>query len=187
MKDSINQNTSQSRGRNIALGAAFGLLIGGGLDLILGDTGWGLAIGIILGAFLGYWIKFPLPVMQYPAHVIRQIFISAFLFFIILLGSQWLLNQGISLSYQYLVAAAPAVPAIWLAYSIGSAIAQLDELQRRIQLEAIGIGFAGSVVITLIYALLVQVGIPQISWMFIPLLMLLLWAMGKLWTMWKYR
>jgi hypothetical protein len=187
MKDSTNQEPYQSRGRNIALGAAFGLLIGGGLDLIFGDTGWGLVIGILLGALLGYWIKFPLPVMQYPPHVIRQIFISAFLFFVILLGSQWLLNQDISQSYQYLVAAAPSVPAIWLAYSIGSAIVQLDELQRRIQLEAIGIGFAGSVVISLMYALLVQVGIPQISWMFVPLLMLLLWAVGKLWTMWKYR
>ena len=39
MKNSASQNLSQSRGRNIALGAAFGLLIGGGLDLILGDTG----------------------------------------------------------------------------------------------------------------------------------------------------
>ena len=56
MKNSASQNLSQSRGRNIALGAAFGLLIGGGLDLILGDTGWGLVIGILLCALVGYWI-----------------------------------------------------------------------------------------------------------------------------------
>ncbi|MGW8145052.1 MAG: hypothetical protein ACWGN2_11705, partial [Anaerolineales bacterium] len=93
----------------------------------------------------------------------------------------------INQTYQTLVALAPALPAVWLAYTIGSAIAQLDELQRRIQLEAIGIGFGGSVVVTLTYALLVQVGVPQISWMFVPLLMLLFWAIGKLWTMWKYR
>ncbi len=35
----------------------------------------------------------------------------------------------------------PAISGAYLAYSIGSAIAQLDELQRRIQLEAIGIGY----------------------------------------------
>jgi len=187
MKQSTEQDQTQTRGRNIALGAGLGLLIGGGLDLILGDSGWGIVIGIILGAIAGYWIKFPLPVMQYPPHVIRQIFLAAVIFFVFLFGSQWLLNQDYSQSYQFLIALAPAVPAAWLAISIASAISQLDELQRRIQLEGIGIGFGGSVIITLTYALLVQVGIPQISWMFVPLLMVLLWGIGKLWTMWKYR
>lgn len=66
MKNSANQDPSQSRGRNIALGAAFGLLIGGGLDLILGDTGWSHVIGILLGVLVGYWIKFPLPNLIVP-------------------------------------------------------------------------------------------------------------------------
>ena len=79
------------------------------------------------------------------------------------MGSQWLLNQDTSQSYKNLIALAPAVPAVWLAISIASAIAQLDELQRRIQLEAIGIAIGGSVIITLTYALLVQVDVPQIS------------------------
>jgi len=187
MKNSASQDPSQSRGRNIALGAAFGLLVGGGLDLILGDTGWGLVIGILLGALVGYWIKFPLPAMQYPPHVVRRIVLSAVLFFVFLFGSQWLLNQNIGGSYKILVALAPSIPAAIIGLSIASAIAQLDELQRRIQLEAIGIAFGGSVIITLCYALLIQVGVPQVSWMFIPLLMLLLWVIGKLWTMWKYR
>ena len=125
--------------------------------------------------------------MQYPPNIVRQVFLSAVIFFVFLFGSQWLLNQDFSQSYQFLIALAPAVPAAWLAISIASAITQLDELQRRIQLEAIGIGFGGSVIITLTYALLVEVGIPQISWMFVPLLMVLLWAVGKLWTMWEYR
>ena len=64
MKQSADQDQTQTRGRNIALGAGLGLLIGGGLDLILGDSGWGIAIGIIIGAIAGNWIKFPLPVMQ---------------------------------------------------------------------------------------------------------------------------
>jgi hypothetical protein len=187
MKNSTSQDPSQSRGRNIALGAAFGLLIGGGLDLILGDTGWGLVIGILLGALAGYWIKFPLPAMQYPPHVVRRIVLSAVLFFVFLFGSQWLLNQYIGQSYQVLVALAPSIPATLLGLSIASAIAHLDELQRRIQLEAIGIAFGGSVIITFSYALMIQVGAPEVSWMFVPLLMVLLWGIGKLWTMWKYR
>jgi hypothetical protein len=188
MKKSTSQEPTQSRGRNIALGAAFGLLIGGGLDImILGDTGWGLVIGILLGALIGYWVKFPLPTMQYPPHVIRRIVLSAVLFFAFLFGSQWLLDKDVGQPYQILIALAPSIPAVLLALSIGSAIAQLDELQRRIQLEAIGIGFGGAVIVTFSYALLVQVGFPQVNWMFVPLLMVLLWGLGKLWTMWKYR
>ncbi|MEE9187720.1 MAG: hypothetical protein V3U36_00020 [Anaerolineales bacterium] len=60
-------------------------------------------------------------------------------------------------------------------------------MRHRTQLEAIGIAFGGSVIITLSYALLVQVGDPQVSCKFVPLLMLLIWAIGNLWTMWKYR
>jgi hypothetical protein len=187
MKNSKSEDTSQSRGRNIALGAAFGLIIGGGLDMVLGDSGWGLAIGILLGALAGYWLKIPLPVMQYPPYVIRRIVLSVVFFFFFLFGSQWLLNQEIGESYQILIAFAPSIPAALLGLSIASAIAQLDELQRRIQLEAIGIAFGGAVIITFSYALLIQVGVPQVSWMFVPLLMVLLWGIGKLWTMWKYR
>lgn len=187
MKNSTSKEGSQSRGRNIALGAAFGLLIGGGLDWILGDSGWGLVIGILLGALVGYRVKFPLPVMQYPVYVIRRIVLSAVLFFVFLFGAQWLLNQEIGEDYQVLIVLVPTIPAILLGLSIASAIAQLDELQRRIQLEGIGIAFGGSVIIMFGYASLVQVGFPEVNWMFVPLLMLLLWGIGKLWTMWKYR
>ena len=138
MKISASQDPSQSRGRNIALGAVFGLLIGGSLDLILGDTGWGIVIGILFGALVGYWIKFPLPAMQYPPHVVRRIVLSAVLFSVFLFGSRWLLNQDIGELYKILVALAPSIPAALLGLSIASAITQLDELQRRIQLEAIG-------------------------------------------------
>jgi hypothetical protein len=111
MKHSVDQDQVQTRGRNIALGAGLGLLIGGGLDLILGDGGWGIAIGILIGAIAGYWINFPLPVMQYPPQIIRQIFLAAVIFFVFLFGSQWLLDQDFSQSYNFLIAVAPAVPA----------------------------------------------------------------------------
>ena len=98
-----------------------------------------------------------------------------------------MLSNEIGQEYQLLIALAPTIPGILLAVSIGSAIAQLDELQRRIQLEAIGIAFGGSIIASLSYALLVLAGFPQVSWMFVPLIMMMLWLVGKLWTMWKYR
>lgn len=187
MNKTSSDDTRGSRSRNIALGAALGLVIGGGLDLLLGDSGWGLVIGILLGAIIGYFVKFPLPLMEYPGYIIRRMVISAFLFLVILFLSQWLLNQELEPTYLYLVAALPAIPGLFLAYSIGLAIAQLDELQRRIQLEAISIGFGMSLLVTMTYAMLVQVGFPQVSWTLIPLLMVMTWGLGKIWTIWKYR
>lgn len=187
MKKSGTNESGQSRSRNIALGAAMGLVIGGGIDMLTSDSGWGLVIGILVGALVGYFVKFPLPAMEYPAYIIRRILVSAVLFLGLLFLSQWLLDQDLDQPYQVIAVLLPAVPGAYLAYSIGSAIAQLDELQRRIQLEAIGIGFGASVIAAFTYALLVQVGIPQVSWMLVPLVMILLWGVGKLWTMWKYR
>jgi hypothetical protein len=187
MKNSNTNQAIQSRGRNIALGAAFGLVIGGLIDLLTGDTGWGLVIGILCGALIGYFVKFNLPLMEYPAQIIRRMVIAVVLFLVSLFLSRWLLDQDLSQVLQLFAAALPALPGAFMAYAIGSAIAQLDELQRRIQLEAIGIGFAISALASLTYASLVQVGAPQVSWMFVPLLLVVSWGLGKLWTMWKYR
>jgi hypothetical protein len=187
MKKTTVQDPAATRRRRVALGAGLGLVVGGGIDLILGDSGWGLVIGILCGALLGYFVRFPLPLMEYPPYIMRRIILSAIFFLVTLFVSQWLLDQELEKSYQVLVAIAPSIPGALLVFSIGSAIAQLDELQRRIQLEGIGIAFGASVIIFLSYALLVEVGIPQVNWMFVPLLMVLLWGIGKLWTMWKYR
>lgn len=187
MKKPANQGASFDRGRNIALGAVIGMVVGGGVDYFVGDTGWGWVIGILLGALVGYWVKFPLPRMEYPAYIVRRVVFTGFLFLATFFAAIWMLDNDIAQDYQLLIALVPAIPGILFALSIGSAIASLDELQRRIQLEAIGIGSGASIIITLIYALLVEAGVPQVSWMFVPFLMILMWLVGKLWTVWKYR
>ena len=44
MKKSGTNENGQSRSRNIALGAGMGLVIGGGIDMLTNDSGWGLVI-----------------------------------------------------------------------------------------------------------------------------------------------
>ena len=74
-----------------------------------------------------------------------------------------------------------------LVVSIGMMIAHLDELQRRIQTEAIAIGFAGTAIAVGGYALLQFVGFAQINIGIVLLIMSLMWLVGKLWTLWRYR
>ncbi len=71
--------------------------------------------------------------------------------------------------------------------SMGMMIASLDELQRRIQTEAIAIGFAGTAIIVGGYALLQFTGFAEINIGIMLVIMSLMWLIGKLWTMWKYR
>lgn len=187
MKNTGTDDVRQSKSRNIALGAALGLVIGGFIDMLTNDTGWGLVIGILAGAVIGYFVKFPLPVMEYRQGAMQRIMFSAIGFLGALFLSQWLLDLDLARPYVLAAAVLPALPGAFLAVAIGSAISGLDELQRRIQLEAIGIGFGASILTFMTYALLVQVGVPRVSFMFVPVVMILLWGVGKLWTMWKYR
>ena len=187
MKNTGADDVRQSKSRNIALGAALGLVIGGGIDMLTNDTGWGLVIGILGGAVVGYFVKFPLPVMEYRQGAMQRILFSAVAFLGALFLSQWLMGQDLARPYQLAAAGLPAIPGAYLAYAIGSAIAGLDELQRRIQLEAIGIGFGASILAFMTFGLLVQVGVSQVSWMYVPVVMILFWGVGKLWTIWKYR
>ena len=54
----------------------------------------------------------------------------------------------------------------------------MDELQRRIQLEALAIGFGGTAVLTFGYGFLQGVGFPLLNWTFVFPLMIGLWGIG---------
>lgn len=187
MKKPADQELIENRRRNIALGAAIGMVVGGAVDMLFGDSGWGLVIGIFLGAIIGYRVNFNLPMMEYPPYVVRRMILTGVLFFASLWAVQWLLGREISSNYQVMIALIPVIPGVLFAISIGSAISQLDELQRRIQLEAIAIGSGAGIILSLTYALLVEVGVQQISWLYVPVIQVFLWFVGKIWTIWKYR
>ncbi len=71
--------------------------------------------------------------------------------------------------------------------SIGIAIASLDELQRRIQTEAIAIGFAGTAIFVGGYALFQFAGLSEVNVGLVLFAMSGFWLAGKLRTLWRYR
>jgi len=64
--------------------------------------------------------------------------------------------------------------------SIGMAIASLDELQRRIQTEAIAIGFAGTAIFVGGYALFQFAGLSEVNVGLVLFAMSGFWLAGKL-------
>lgn len=179
-------NSSQGTRRNIAIGFIVGLMFGGLIDLYTGDSGIWTIVGMALGTLFGYRGLPRLYLMEYPPKVIRNLVISGALFFVVLLGSIYLINHDFGTAYQIFIALAPTLPLLFFIFSIARAFASLDELQRRIQVEAIAIGFGLTVLIALTIGMLGLVGFPQPAWMYVILIMVFSWLVGKLWTRWKY-
>jgi hypothetical protein len=125
--------------------------------------------------------------MQYPKHIVSRLIISAVLFFSSLFSSFIFLQDETVGNLAVFFVIAPTILGIFFVYTLGSAIASLDELQRRIQVEAIAIGFGITAVITIGYGLLSYINIQQVSWLYVSFVMVLSWGIGKLWTMWKYK
>jgi len=173
--------------RDMLIGMVGGAAIGAFIGWLIDDVQWGVLVGFLLGGAIGSRAVQGRNLMQYPPHIVRRLIFSAILFFAVLLGSFAILQEETDKNLSYLLAIAPSVPGIFFVYTIGSAIASLDELQRRIQIEAIAIGFAITVVITLSYGLLGLVDVPQPNLIYVSFLLILSWGVGKLWTMWKYR
>ena len=93
--------------------------------------------------------------------------------------SDFVLDVNSGANWRYAVALLPAVP---VAISVVALVPYynrlLDELQQRIQLEAIAFAFLGTLVIAFGYGLLELAGLPGIGWKWAWVLMVALWLVG---------
>ena len=183
-----NQSSQGDARRGMMTGMALGMAIGAAIGLVLGDISWGFIIGMLIGAAVGYWRFRDTPIgMRYPPQLVRQLIISGVMYLVSLIGALYLLETDLDQSVQIIIMLVPAIPGLWFLISIGRSIASMDELQRRIQLEAIAIGFGISAMVALTYGLLGIVGVPQVGWIYVPVVMVFGWFFGKMWTLWRYR
>ena len=164
-------------------GAGLGLFFGLAFENIL----LGLIAGILFGIAIGFRISRTPPPMRYPMFMLRRMLVAGGFFaatiFIYLLAR----NGNLTLFSPRWAVMLPVVGWAIFVISIGMAIASLDEMQRRIQTEAIALGFAGTVIILGGYALLQFEGFARVNVGVFLLVMMLMWLVGKLWTMWRYR
>lgn len=183
-----NQSSQGDARRGLLTGMGIGMALGAVIGLILGDISSGFIIGMLIGAAVGFWRFRDTPIgMRYPPHLVRQLIMSGIFYFLSLIGALYLLENGLDQSVQIIIVLVPTIPGLWFLITLGRAIASLDELQRRIQLEAIAIGFGLSAMVALTYGLLGMVGVPQASWVYVPVVMVFGWFLGKMWTLWRYR
>lgn len=85
------------------------------------------------------------------------------------------------------VALAPMVPAVLLCWAIVRLIRRLDEMHRRVQLEAFALAFAGTALVTFSYGFLENAGFAKVSAFAVWPVMCGLWIAGVLIGSLRYR
>lgn len=102
-------------------------------------------------------------------------------YMVALVASVLLVGGGsVSGFWATVVSLIPMMPALGVAVAVMRQLRASDELQRRIQLEALSLAFAGTALITFSYGFLENVGYPKLSMFYVWPLMAVLWIIGGL-------
>lgn len=105
--------------------------------------------------------------------------LTALLAYAVLLGSTiLLLNDFPDAPWRYPVALVPMIPSGYLVWAVVHYLREIDELQRRIQLEGLGFAFAAGSVITFGYGFLQLTGLPEASWFYVWPVYGTMWMLG---------
>ena len=81
------------------------------------------------------------------------------------------------------------LPLVALAWAILRAIQSLDELQRRIHLDAMSAAFVSGIFVAVIYGQLqhAHIGLPELNWAYFYPVQLVSWSIGYLLASRRYR
>jgi hypothetical protein len=85
------------------------------------------------------------------------------------------------------VALSPMLAAPFICWVVVRNLGRVDELVRRIQLEALSIAFAGTAMLTFSYGFLEGVGFPKLSLFVVWPLMAVLWIFSSILCARRYR
>ena len=85
------------------------------------------------------------------------------------------------------VALIPLIPAAFALIAYLRFLGRMDELGRRIQLEALAFALGAAGMLTLAYGFLENVGFPQLSYIWVFPVMIALWGIGGAIASYRYR
>ena len=97
---------------------------------------------------------------------------------VVLIAALLLIQAYPQAPWRVPIAVAPVIPICFALWAFIRALGRMDELQRRIQLDAVGFGFGATAIITFTYGFLEQVGFPHLSYIWVLPLMVVLWGAG---------
>jgi len=95
---------------------------------------------MVLGSLLGNYGLERVHWMEYPRGVLTWVILATILFIGVLFGTVYLIDHSPPDYRMTVLAFAPVLPGLLLLSSMAHALARLDELQRRIQVEVSPLG-----------------------------------------------
>lgn len=113
---------------------------------------------------------------------------SLLLYVLLLVLSLRLLAHGVQpQGARIAVSLLPMLAAVPLCAAVVRQLGRIDELQRRIQLEALALAFTGTALLTFGYGFLENAGLPRLSMFAVWPLMAALWLLGLALGRLRYR
>ncbi len=92
--------------------------------------------------------------------------------------SMWMLRGHEHTALGYAIAFLPIIPSALALWAFMRMFRTLDELQRRIQFEAVAFSFLATCLITLTWAFQQNAGLPRFDVSWVAPLLILLWGLG---------
>ncbi|GHP00275.1 hypothetical protein KSF_103220 [Reticulibacter mediterranei] len=110
---------------------------------------------------------------------LREFLTAMFTYAVVVLVSVSLLEHSPSEAWWRIpLALTPMVPLFFALRAFLRYFHQIDELQKRIQLEALALSFCVTCVVTFGYGLLEYAGFPALNWTWVPTFMMTFWGIG---------
>ncbi|GAB6855259.1 hypothetical protein [Asaia astilbis] len=106
----------------------------------------------------------------------------------LLLAANWIADGFHPAGYAlYALSMVPMIGAIAMAWAILRGLNRMDELQRRVQFDAIAFSFLGTALITFGWGFAEDAGLPHLRAFAVWPIMAALWVAGMIVSCWKYR
>jgi len=117
----------------------------------------------------------------------REFTITMIAYVAIIIVSRLTLNNIGDSPWRFPIAVLPIIPVVFLIAAFMRYLAGIDELQQKIQLQAIGFAAGTTGLLTFAYGFLELVGFPQFSTFFIFPMMIMLWGLGLFYFTRRYQ
>ena len=99
-------------------------------------------------------------------------------FLMVLVGAVTVVEANSHVSWSYYVALVPILPAGLVIWLFVRALSRLEEVQKRMQIQALGFSMSATAILTFGYGFFEGAGWPQLNGTLILPLMALLWGVG---------
>ena len=119
---------------------------------------------------------------------LKELATTLIVYLAVLVGSIELLTHvDVARPWRDLLALSPMIPAATMSWVILRELRRMDELQLRMQLEALGFSFAGTAILTFSYGFLEGLGYPRLSMFTVWPMLAALWIVGLLLARRRYQ